>query len=305
MLQHGTITAQGRGAFQTFHIVHGLAAGLGHSGPFAFFFAHFVDLGAQGAHPGVQAGFAGLRLASQYGVDALKQPGVAQRAAADHHARAAGLLQNLLCAFRRGDIAVCQHRNADRFADLRDGIHINGRDVHLLPRAAMHGDQVCTVCFTLPGHGNAGQLLGIPANAHFNGQRLIRPQGSAGSGHHAAAQLRVLHQFAACTAGCDLGGRATHVDVQNIKLHAFFLNDPDSLRHRFGLGPKQLHGINAVGGLVPQQAHAFVIAKGNGLGAGHLAYRPRRAMVRHQVPARRIRKPRHRRKHRRLCIWNV
>ena len=29
MLQHGTITAQGRGAFQTFHIVHGLAAGLG------------------------------------------------------------------------------------------------------------------------------------------------------------------------------------------------------------------------------------------------------------------------------------
>jgi len=65
-----------------------------------------------------------------------------------------------------------------------------------------------------------------------------KKSGSAGSGHHAAAQLRVLHQFAACTAGYDLGGRATHVDVQNIKLHAFFLNDPEALPDRFRLfGP--------------------------------------------------------------------
>ena len=53
-----------------------------------------------------------------------------------------------------------------------------------------------------------------------------------------------------------------------------------------------------MGGLVPQQAHAFVIAKGNGLGAGHLADGPGRTVVGHQVAARRVGQPRHRRKHR-------
>ena len=90
MLEHRAVAAQGGGTAQALHVVHGLAAGLRHGKPLAFFLAHFVDLRAQGVHPLVQRRLGGGILTQQRRADLVKQPGVAQCSAADHHAVAAG-----------------------------------------------------------------------------------------------------------------------------------------------------------------------------------------------------------------------
>ena len=91
MLEHRAIAAQGGSAVQALHIVHGLAAGLGHGGPLALFLAHFVDLVAQSGHPLVQRRLGRAFLAQQRRAHLCEQPGVAQGAAPDHDTVAAGL----------------------------------------------------------------------------------------------------------------------------------------------------------------------------------------------------------------------
>ena len=73
MFQHGAVAPQGGCTPQALHIVHGLAAGLGHGGPLALFLAHFVDLVAQSGHPLVQRRLSGGFLAQQGRADLLKQ----------------------------------------------------------------------------------------------------------------------------------------------------------------------------------------------------------------------------------------
>ena len=136
-------------------------------------------------------------------------------------------------------------------------------------------------------------MVSVPADAHLDGQRGILPDRPARGGDHPAAEFGVKQQLAACPARGNLGGRAAHIQIKNIKGNALFPHDCNGLFEGFRLGADQLNCINAVRMLVPQKRQAFFIAERDGLGGGHLAHRPRCAVIRHQVTAGRIGQPRH------------
>ena len=137
-------------------------------------------------------------------------------------------------------------------------------------------------------------MVGVPANAHLHGQRRVLAQGTAGGGNHLPAERRVQQQLAAGPAACDFGRRATHIDVQNIKLNALFPDKQNRLGHALRLCAEKLHGVQAVRMLVPQKFQRFAVAKVQRLGAGHLADGPRRTVVCHKVAARGVSQSRHR-----------
>ena len=176
--------------------------------------------------------------------------------------------------------------------------YVDGRDIHLLPRAAVYGDEIRTVGLDLLCNLHAGQVVGVPADAHLDGQRGILAQRPAGGGNHLPAERRVQQQPAARAAAGDLGRRAAHIDVEHIKPDALFPDKEYRLFQCFRLCAEKLDGIQAVGVLVLQKLQRFAVAEVQRLGACHLADGPGRAVVGHQMAARRVGQPRHRRKHR-------
>ena len=278
--------------------MHGLAAGLGHGGPLPFFLTHFVDLAAQRRHPLVEGGQRRLLLPQQGGAHPLKEPGIAQRPPSDHHPVAAGFFQHGQGAFGGGDVAVGQHRDGHRFLDLGNGLSVDGRNIHLLPGSAMHRDEVGAVFLAPPGHLHTGEMFRVPANAHLDGQRHLRADGFPGGLDHLPAEEGIQHQLAARSAGGNFGCRTAHVNVQNIIADPLFGQNADGTPQRGGIRPKQLDCVQPVGVGVSQQGQAFLVAKGNGLGAGHLADRPGRTVFCHQMPACRIGQTGHGSEHR-------
>ena len=77
-----------------------------------------------------------------------------------------------------------------------------------------------------------------------------------------------------------------------------FPDKQNCLCHGLRLCAEQLDGIQAVGMLILEQFQRFAVAEIQRLGAGHLADGPGRTVVGHQMTARRVGQPRHRRKHR-------
>ena len=162
----------------------------------------------------------------------------------------------------------------------------------------MHGNQIRTVGLALLSDFDTGQVVGIPADAHFHGQRGILAQGTARSGDHLPTERRVQQQLTACTAVGNFGRRAAHVDIQNVKPDALFAHEQDGFFQRFRLAAKQLDGVQPVGVCVFEQGKGFLVVEVQGLGAGHLTDGPGRAVVGHQMAAGGVGKARHGGKHR-------
>ena len=265
--------------------MHGLAAGLGHRGPLPFFFAHIVNLAAQRGHPLRKARHRRRGFAGERGVHPLEQPGIAKRAAADHDPVAAGGGEQFDRAFGRSDVAVGKDRDRNSPLDFGNRGRVNRRDVHLFPRAAVYNKQVGPVFLAGFGDGRAGQVVGIPADAHLDGQRPLPAEGFPRGFDNRAAARGVQQQLASRPAAGDLGRGAPHVYIQDIKPEPFFQQDFDGPPDRLGFAAEQLHGVYAVGVAVAQQIDALVVAEGDRLGAGHLADRPGCAVVGHQAAA--------------------
>ena len=285
MRQGGTGTAQGGRPAQTFHIMHGLTAGLGHGRPLPFFLTHFVDLVAKGGHPLVEGGLRRLGLTQHGSPHPLKQPGIPQGAPADHDTVTAGAFHHLHGALGGGDVAVGQYRDGHRPFHLGDGFHVHRRDVHLFPGAAVHHQKVGAIFLTGRSHPGTGQVFLVPADAHLDGERGIRAQSLSGGFDHGPAQIRVQHQFAARSAAGDFGRRTSHIDIQDIEFDALFPHNGNGMGQDLRLVAEQLDGIYPAGGIIPQKLHTFMIAEGDGLGTGHLADAPGRTVPHHKMPA--------------------
>ena len=162
----------------------------------------------------------------------------------------------------------------------------------------MHGNQIRAARFQLLGDLDAGQAVGIPADAHFHGQRGIVAQRLAGGGCHLPAERRVKQELTARAAAGDLGRGASHIDIKDVEPDALFPDKQNCLCHGLRLCAEQLDGIQAVGVFILEQFQRFAVAEVQRLGAGHLADGPGRTVVGHQMAARRVGQPRHRRKHR-------
>ena len=70
------------------------------------------------------------------------QPGLALRAAADHHRVGAGLRQRLARILERQDVAVDDERDRDRIPDRANRAQSACALVELAARAPVHGDQL-------------------------------------------------------------------------------------------------------------------------------------------------------------------
>ena len=294
MGQGAAAAAQIGRTFQPLHIVHGLRAGLRHGDELALLLHHFLHLTAQRIHAGLQVGCLGCGQAFNGGVHPLKEPRVAQRAPGDHHAVTAGGLHHLHRILCRVDVAVAQHRHSDGILHPGNDLRVDAGGVHLLPGTGMHRNEGCAGLLTGLGTLHCSDVVGIPALAHFHGDRpfcichnLL---------HDAAAAVRVQHQLAACAAGHDLGGRAAHVDIHKVELVLF--DGGGGFAHDLGHFAKDLHAIGCTVGFGLEQAHRLVVAVHQRPAGHHFAHSKACTVLGHQAAAGCIRKARHRAEHR-------
>ena len=128
---------------------------------------------------------------------------------------------------------------------LRDGAdagQIDRAAEALLARAAMDKNGRDARVFQHPRQVRRGQILLVPSQPHFGGDRNFHGV------HHAADQLRGLLQFrhhgGASADAADFSHRAAHVDVN--RGNADGLEIDGGVAHLFGDGAKQLHGQRTV-----------------------------------------------------------
>ena len=223
--------------------------------------------GAGGCQPG------------QYGVDAAEQPRVAQRAAADHDAVAAGLFNGLLRALGGCDIPVRKHRDAHGLFDGRHGVPVNrrgctsvpacGRERRAGPRrfARTGGPPPARSGARHPSRCRILTVSGVSSPSACRAARTIAP-------HSAGSSISLLPAPPPVILGA--GQPMLRSSISNRISRS--RKNRDSLPEQVRLAAEQLHGVQPVGVAVPQQGQALFIAKGDGLGAGHLAdlSRPRR-----------------------------
>ena len=192
------------------------------------------------------------------------------------------------------DVAVAQHRHSDGILHPGNDLRVDAGGVHLLPGTGVHRNEGRTGLLTGLGTLHGGDVVGVPALAHFNGDRPF----CVGHNllHDAPAAVRVQHQLAACAAGHDLGGRAAHVDIHKVELVLF--DGGGGFAHDLGHFAKDLHAIGCTVGFGLEQAHRLVVAVHQRPAGHHFADRKARTVLRHQAAAGGIRKARHRAEHR-------
>ena len=294
MGQGAAVAAQGGSALQPLHVVHSLGARLRHGHKLALLLHHLFHLTAQSVHPRLQVRLLGSGQTLQRGVHPLKQPRVAQCAPGDHHAVAVCLPYHAQRVLGAVDIAVAQHWHLYRILYPGDDLRVDARGVHLLPGAGVHRHQRRARLLAGFGALHGGDVVGVPALAHFYGDRAL------GVRHHllhdAPAAVGVQHQLAARPAGNDLRGRAAHVDVHKVKF--VLLNGGGGLAHDLRHFAEDLHPIGCAVGRCLQQADSLMVAIHQRPAGYHFADGKARTVLCHQAAAGGIRKARHRAEHR-------
>ena len=192
------------------------------------------------------------------------------------------------------DVAVAQHRHPDGILHPGDDLRVDAGGIHLLPGTGVHRNEGRTGLLTGLGALHGGDVVGVPALAHFDGDRPF----CVGHNllHDAPAAVRVQHQLAACAAGNDLGGRAAHVDVHKIEFVLF--HGSGGFAHDLGHFAKDLHAVGRAVGLGLQHADRLVVAVNKRPAGHHFAHRKARTVLGHQAAAGCIRKACHRAEHR-------
>ena len=192
------------------------------------------------------------------------------------------------------DIAVAQHRHLDGVLHPGNDLRVDAGGVHLLPGAGVHRDESCARLFAGLGTLYGSDVVGVPALAHFHGDRPFCV------GHHLLydppAAVGVQHELAARAAGDDLRGRAAHVDVHKVKI--ILLDGGSGFAHDLGHLAKNLYAVGGPVGFRLEQADRLVVAVDQRPAGHHFAHGKARAVLGHQAAAGCIRKARHGAEHR-------
>ena len=101
-----------------------------------------LDMAQQHAVDFIDLGRRQLRAGVQIVLDLAENPRPALRRAADHDGIGAGVFEHVSGFFRRGDVAVGDHRDRNRLLHRRDGVVFGIAGVDAGARAAMHGERL-------------------------------------------------------------------------------------------------------------------------------------------------------------------
>ena len=195
-------------------------------------------------HPLVVAGL-GLRLTRLQVVPGVREnPRIVERAPADAHPGAAGLVKHVLGRFGCRDVAIAN--DGDFFHGRHHGAdagEIDGAAEPLGARAAMHKNGGDSGVLQHAGEVGRREIVFVPAEPHLGGD------GDLHGGHHAAHKRRGLvqlghHRGAAADAG-DLLHGAAHVDVH--RGDAERLDHLGRVAHLLGHRAEELHGEQLLG----------------------------------------------------------
>ena len=222
-----------------------------------------------------------------------RKPRPAIGPAADHHPIGTGFGQGMVDILKRFDIPIDNHRQLRRLLHLADKRPVSTAFIHLVARAAMHGDHLNPRFL-----GNLRQLWCVearvvPAHAHLQRHRNLH--GPRHRFQNPPGQQLILHQRrAGILFHSDFFHRAAKINVNNLRPIA--LIKLRRLGHNIRVTPRQLHGKREL--LRPKLSHAFgrFHLQHLRLGSNHLRDHQPDAKLLHQTAKRQIRHPRHRRK---------
>ena len=197
--------------------------------------------------------------------EALKDPWVAERAAADHHKVTAGLLHHAISGGDIGHVAVSNHRNPDGFLHSGNDIPVRMAAVKLRSRPPMYAHSGRASGFDRLSHLDRVFLCVIPACAYFNRHRF-RARGNHCL-HDTPRQLRFAHQRAAFSVPYNLGIRTAHIDIQQHM--PAIIEHARCLRHDLRLMAKNLVGHRRFSVQNLQQSVGILVLVPQPLGADH------------------------------------
>ena len=177
------------------------------------------------------------RLGIEAVVRLVEHPRPAERAAADHHRRAAGLGHHAARLVDRGHVTVARHGNVHRLDHLTD--HVPGRAATelLRTRARMHGDRIDADFLSHQRDLDGVRLEVVPAATDLDRERHLEL--ATQRAEHAAGRNDIAHKRGALASAHDLRHRTAHVDVDDVRAR---LEQPVRRRDQGLCGtPEQLH----------------------------------------------------------------
>ena len=223
--------------------------------------------------------------------DLAEDPRPALRGAADHDRVGSRPCQHALRLLGRRDVAVRDHRNADRGLDRADRVVFDGSDKGAGARAAVHGERADAGAL-----GDARYRERVPVLRVGAGADLER-DGHVDRAHHRGDdrldQRFVGEQRGSCGSIADLLRRAAHVDVDDLRAALDVV--ARGIGHRARVGARDLHGdrrhLAAMIG-APLRLRRAPQAR---IGRDHLRHRVARAQPLAQLAKRPVGDARHRR----------
>src|SRR3984893_8227943 len=196
-----------------------------------------------------------------------KDPGIGGGCPADHDGVAAGLLHHALGVFRRIDVAIADHGNADGLLDRGDEVPVGLAGVALHARPWMDSDGFDADGLRELGYVDGDDRIFVPAGADLDGQGNLH--GGANGAEDLLEQRHVAKEAGAAALD-DLFGGAAEIDVDRVVAEVF--DHSCGLAHSFGGGAEKLCGDGVLVFLKIEVAQSFFGAAGDAFGAGELGH---------------------------------
>ena len=190
-----------------------------------------------------QARIVGDRFPCECRRELTEQPRTSQAPAPHHDTVGPGDLDHAHCVARGPDIAIAQHRNAQRCEfglQARDRQPVSLPAIHLRGRATVQSHPGHTFFCCRAAGIEIGEMRIVDTHAHLDRHRPAA-RGTHSTGHDAAKEVALPRQRAAAALARHLGHRAAEVEV-NVIGEVLVGDHPHGPLHHHRVDAVELHG---------------------------------------------------------------